>query len=372
MSVQVTYKKQIMFFLILFLVIIISVEFGARTFEFIHPYCMFPYKDAFNDADWYNLRWVCFDSRAVEWIEDPILLHAPNQSFTTININNVGFRGPDISNEKPMGTYRIFVVGGSTTFGYGSSNDHTTIPGYIQEEFQNNKKFKNIEVINAGIGHATSFEEKYLIQNIIADLSPDMIIIYDGWNDGGYRKINGMVPVGIVDTDPDPFKFKNYPFYRTPFVIWQNFINDDIQNMIDIKSQKTVVTPEIKKTVTDLWKQNIEEICKTQKEKGINTAVFLQPTISTGNKPLVGDELIFNDPEIHDFEDTSEILVMLSDQLDSLRNTCSLSVDLTNAFDNTTKSVFYDQGHLNDLGNEIIAKKIYENVFPIVLEDNSD
>jgi len=333
---------------------------------------MFPYTDAFNDADWYNLRWVCFDSIAVEVIEDPILLHAPNQSFTTININNVGFRGPDISNEKPMGTYRIFVVGGSTTFGYGSSNDHTTIPGYIQEEFQNNENFKNIEVINAGIGLATSFEEKYLIQNIIADLSPDMIIVYDGWNDAGYRKINGMVPLGIVDTDKDPFKFKNYPFYRTPFVISANIINNDVQAGSDIRTQKEIVTPEIKKTVTDLWKQNIEQICKTQEKNGIKTMVFLQPLVSTGNKPLFGDESTFHNPELHDLEDTREIVLMLSGQLDSLKNTCSVVVNLTNVFDNKKKPVFYDQGHLNDLGNEIIAKKIYENIFPIVLEDNSD
>lgn len=368
MSVQVTYKNQIMFFLILFIIVIISVEFGARVFEFIYPYCMFPHTDAFKEVDWFDSRWICFDSMAVEWVEDPILLYSPNQSFSTIHINNVGFRGPDISIEKPMETYRIFVVGGSTTFGYGSSNDDTTIPGYIQKEFKN---FKNIEVINAGIGLATSFEEKYLIQNIITDLSPDMIIVYDGWNDGVYRKINGMVPLGIVDTDKDPFKFKNYPFYRTPFVISANIINNDVQAESDIRTQKEIVTPEIKKTVTDLWKQNIEQICKTQEKKGIKTMVFLQPLVSTGNKPLFGDESTFNNPELHDFEDTSEIVLMLSGQLDNLKNTCSVAVNLTNVFDNTKKPVFYDQGHMNELGNKIIAKKIYDNIYPIVLEEIS-
>ena len=42
--------------------------------------------------------------------------NVPNQHFRTININSHGFRGAEIFKEKPDETFRIFVVGGSTTF----------------------------------------------------------------------------------------------------------------------------------------------------------------------------------------------------------------------------------------------------------------
>ena len=368
MSIQVSYKKQITFFLILFLVIIIFIESGARIYEFVNPYCGLLHSDAFDETDWYTLRWVCLDTNSLEWIEDPILLYTPNQSFTTIHINDFGFRGPDINKEKDIGTYRIFVVGGSTTFGYGSTSDYTTISGYLQEEFQNNHSFKNIEVINGGIGHATSFEEKYLIQNTIAEFSPDLIIIFDGWNDGRLRKIDGMLPLGIVDSDKDPFKFKNYPFYRTPFVIWANIIRH--YEVITAFAQAPI-SPKIEKTTTDLWVQNIKDVCKTQKERNTKTIIFLQPNVWSGNKNLSDGELDINKTKAHVLEPVNRILDNFAVHLDDLENSCAGAMDLRNIFDNTKKPVFYDEVHLNDLGNEIIAKKIYEKIIPLVLEDTT-
>ena len=66
---------------------------------------------------------------------DPITLQMyPNQISGNIKINNIGFRGDDISIEKPNDTYRIFMVGGSTTFGVVVNNDET-IPAYLQNYF---------------------------------------------------------------------------------------------------------------------------------------------------------------------------------------------------------------------------------------------
>ena len=67
-------------------------------------------------------------------------------------INSLGFRGAEFSKEKPLGTYRIFIVGGSTTFGTGVEN-HNTIPSLLQNFYSNGKfdDIKQIEVINTGI-----------------------------------------------------------------------------------------------------------------------------------------------------------------------------------------------------------------------------
>ena len=40
-----------------------------------------------------------------------------------------------------------------------------------------------IEVINAGISGATSEQEYNMIKNKISLLDPDLVIVYDGWND---------------------------------------------------------------------------------------------------------------------------------------------------------------------------------------------
>ena len=39
---------------------------------------------------------------------------------------------------------------------------------------------------------------------------------------------------------------------------------------------------------------------------------------------------------------------------------------MRNALDEEIKPVFYDGGHMNDLGNKIMADAIYEKIEPII------
>ena len=101
-------------------------------------------------------RQLCVDLYEVKTSGNELL---PNQSLDTININNHGFRGDEFSEIKPSDTYRIFMLGGSTMFGTGATDDTTTIPGYVQQFSKNNSPSYNFQVINAGIQGADSFSE---------------------------------------------------------------------------------------------------------------------------------------------------------------------------------------------------------------------
>ena len=366
MSLQVSYKKQVTFFLILLLIVLIIVEFGLRIYDFFNPYCAFLDKDAFDETSWYTLRWICLDSNALEYEENPILRTIPDQSFNTIHVNNFGFRGPDIFKEKPDDAYRIFVVGGSSTFGFGSTSDDTSIPGYLQEEFKKNKNFENVEIINAGMGHATSFHEKYLIENILNGFSPNMIIIYDGSNDVNYREVNPTLNNPVIDTEKDPLKFSSYQFYRTPFIIWQNTFRHH-----DVTPSETSATLslDIEKNTVNFWKQNIDEICNTHIKDNIKTVFLVQPILGSGNKILSNDESEYKKNNLDKVTLENKLMDDFSQELDDLKNSCYLVGDLRNVFDGVKKPLFYDNVHLNDLGNQIVAKKIYEKIYQIVLED---
>ena len=43
-------------------------------------------------------------------------------------------------------------------------------------------------------------------------------------------------------------------------------------------------------------------------------------------------------------------------------NNCSLVLDLSDVFENTSDSVYFDQVHTNNLGNKIIAERIYREL----------
>ena len=179
MYVQVSYKKQIIVFLILFVLLLFAVEIGARVIEYSgENQCEFIGKDAFKNVEIIKQNQICEDNNSTMYEVDGILKFIPNQNMETININSHGFRGHDFSEKKDLDTYRIFIVGGSTTFGGGSTSDDTTIPSFLQKKFKSTHSDQKIEILNAGLQSAYSYSEKYLIENYLIKFQPDLIIIY--------------------------------------------------------------------------------------------------------------------------------------------------------------------------------------------------
>ncbi|HPC16380.1 MAG TPA: hypothetical protein P5318_09315 [Candidatus Hydrogenedentes bacterium] len=103
----------------------------------------------------------------------------PEQHFET---NRYGFRAPDVAVPKPVGTFRILCIGGSTTV-EGPSND-LTYPAILEGELRGRFPGKAIEVLNCGIeGIGTS--NHFLLLPDYLELQPDLVIAYEGVNDVG-------------------------------------------------------------------------------------------------------------------------------------------------------------------------------------------
>jgi len=96
----------------------------------------------------------------------------------TIRINSKGFVGPEFSDVKAPGIYRIFTVGDSCTFASGSSSGYSAIL-----ERMLNADGQSYEVINAGIEGYNSEQALGRIRDDILKYDPDLVTIYIGWND---------------------------------------------------------------------------------------------------------------------------------------------------------------------------------------------
>jgi lysophospholipase L1-like esterase len=115
---------------------------------------------------------------------DPFLQLKLADNYTT-NINSYGFRGEEINKDKPKGTFRIFILGGSTVLSRGTAYEKTSAR-VLEKLLSKNYPNKKIEVINAGVDGYTT--EHSLIQYLfkIKDFNPDMIIMWHGINDWYY------------------------------------------------------------------------------------------------------------------------------------------------------------------------------------------
>ena len=105
-----------------------------------------------------------------------------------MNINSHGFRGPEITQEKPSDMTRIFILGGSTTFGTVTS-DSTTIPAFLQEKIDNTMIDHRIQVINAGVLGFDSVDETRLLKNYVEKFDPEIVMVYDGINNASVKQI---------------------------------------------------------------------------------------------------------------------------------------------------------------------------------------
>ena len=309
MSVQVSYKKQATLGIIGIAILLLAIEAIANVWWITQIHCEFEQNEIFQDINEEKKRQLCLDFYEIKTSGDELI---PDQSTESITINSLGFRGAEFSNIKPLNTYRIFMVGGSTMFGAGATSDETTIPGYLQQ-FLNEKDFGfDIEVINSGIQGADSNTESKLIEQKLVRFSPDLIIIYDGMND---------------------LRASNPP---------------------------------------NELKENWERICEFGKENDFDVTISLQPIAGFGNKVLTKQELEYT--QTGEYYNKKSLIESLSVYQNYAKNLleikhCAKTIDLRDVFDDEVEPIYWDEVHVSDLGNAIVAKSFLNTVFSIVSEN---
>jgi tetratricopeptide (TPR) repeat protein len=96
--------------------------------------------------------------------------------------NRLGlFNRQEFSVTKEPGTYRIFSLGGSTTYGR-PYNDRTSFPGWLSELLPVADPERKWEVINAGGISYASYRVAHLMKELVS-YEPDLFIIYTGHNE---------------------------------------------------------------------------------------------------------------------------------------------------------------------------------------------
>ena len=103
------------------------------------------------------------------------------QILTTAANKQSNFNRQQFYKKKPAGTYRIFCLGGSTTYGR-PYNDLTSFAGWLRELLPRADPQRRWEVINAGGISYASYRVARLMKEL-ALYEPDLFIIYSGHNE---------------------------------------------------------------------------------------------------------------------------------------------------------------------------------------------
>lgn len=112
----------------------------------------------------------------------PYLQNLPRPNNPQLHTNRWGFRGEDIGKRKPPGTFRIFVLGGSTVLcsTVPFAQCHTRL---LEKRLSAAYPNRKIEVQNLGAEWHTSQHSVMRVLFEAQEFSPDMVICFHGIND---------------------------------------------------------------------------------------------------------------------------------------------------------------------------------------------
>ncbi|MDF1666235.1 MAG: GDSL-type esterase/lipase family protein, partial [Planctomycetota bacterium] len=101
---------------------------------------------------------------------------------TPTHINNIGYRGEeDVVVNTPYQGLRVLCVGDSVTFGYCVSGNKAAYPAVLEQKLRQRKI--RCQVINGGMPRYRSDHMRFMFEQSLPILKPQVFIVLGGWND---------------------------------------------------------------------------------------------------------------------------------------------------------------------------------------------
>ncbi len=289
-----------------------------------------------------------------------------------IVLNGRGYRGKEPSMPKPADEFRVFVLGGSTVF-----VGHPPICDYVEAEFRKHGN-QNIQLYNYGVVSSVSSMELSRIVHEISDLTPDLIVMYNGGND-------------ILH----PYEYDPRPGYPFNFIVYENnpLLESNVRsyprfslllygsNMARLFFPRYFVRRFVpmsreRKNAgwgTDAWEAQIarryvanlvkaEQISATF---GAGFIAFFQPMVYYKDPRSAEEEEECSDPVLA--KHCQAVRERVLEQTRLIRSESSpLPIDLSDIYDDVPTTVFIDEIHTKQEAMITVAKAIYEHMQKVV------
>ena len=283
----------------------------------------------------------------------------PNQEcFTKIDhkpvrVNSHGTRGREFSVTKPANTLRIVSLGDSRTFGWGLS-EAETYSGLLEKHLQTLfGPGKQIEVINCGVNAWSYPQMNIFFREFALKWQPDLLVVGDAnlWTQ--FSEQNDPV---FVKKFLGRVRFKN--FLRR-FALYHYIVEVKLKDFyekhrtkfvpVDPK-QDTLFKEQQQKDPDSFIRESIETLCATGLSNRVPVVLLYQPTQTS----LLGTNANADG-------------VLRAKQQASERLNIPL-LDLTSDLRPRAKDLYLDADpvHLNAAGNEIIGRRLFEVVRPLL------
>ena len=318
----------------------------------------------------------------------------------------MGFRrSSEVPVKKPKGTYRIFLMGGSTAYGFGGTWPHIqteysvldnsqTIDVYLERILSKSLPSCHIEVINAAITSTWTHHHLIYLNQTIFRYDPDMILFLDGFND-------------FYQGNPNHEQFASYsynmmshpimgePTFKPLLIMngWWLYRKSALMYVVArvLRDFKTILAGKPEQPPIDIEKsmdglrnvfpknalKMIERIGLLVKNEDIIPVFMLQPLLilerdRVGTPDIERKLFQFNvDWCCPNYEELmhQKVKFVCEQERRVTKRTGAEFIDLTDIFGGIQGQVYTDYCHLTPLGNEVLARKVAEVITPLIAND---
>jgi lysophospholipase L1-like esterase len=267
----------------------------------------------------------------------------------------------------------IYVFGGSTLWGQGARDDYT-IPSALSKMLA--EVFPSrVRVTNFGqLGYVNTQEMIALFRELQHGSRPDIAIFYDGYNDTFAAFQNRVA--GVPQSEQNRIKeFNILNRSRSRDLYWEVLKRSNLYNLMEGVHTKLFGTkplpplsPEMQNQLAADVLQNysmnktiIESVAQTT---GFISCFYWQPTPYTRPNRNRFEESWLRDAAQELFFEEVYAAVRRS----SLETNASFH-DISDVFQGHEGTLYIDEAHTTERGNEIIARRIFQDVAPLVARE---
>jgi lysophospholipase L1-like esterase len=298
--------------------------------------------------------------------------------------------------------FRILMFGGSAVAGSGASTEGTTLPAQLEKKLRENYS-KPIEVINCGVGGYTSLQSLlYFIK--ISKSCPDLVVVYDGWNDLVYSSVFGGF-ISKEDLHDNPNTGSEFYYYLKSLELNRGrhfayfgfslhlfisslaapkfirliaaklglikFLPLEITQQLTPYSSRYLTNKIVHdpKEAAETYKNQVKSFHACLKGYGIPTAYFLQPSIFDKDNLSSTEKNVFQTREIMTQKEKiiqlySLARATLNDQSTTQKPLIIDLIETPNKLEGN--DCFSDECHMTDDGYEYVAEDISNSILPLL------
>ena len=303
--------------------------------------------------------------------------------------NSIGFRGPDLPKNGFADYLSILAVGGSTTECFLLS-DGRDWPSLLQKLIKND--FSPIWLNNAGLDGHSTFGHTILLNDIIVNLKPKVVIFLVGANDRereeagehtasaikgplGFSSVEDFIKSASAYSEVAAAALNFYRYLRAKFggLTQQDL---DLRTLSHVQSPisniNSVLEPHINKYVP-AYEKRLRAMIQAARTAQIDPVLITQPLLfGEGVDPITGVNLctLKIDKDMTGLEAWSILKLYNETTIMVGRQENVFTIDLAHKLEKNSE-YFHDGLHFTNEGSREVAKIIYSELHPYLLQKYS-